>query len=64
LEEIGSGAAILIDPDDVEQLSLQMNTLANDEEFRKYHIDLGAQKRMEFTSKKHVDQVMKVYESL
>jgi glycosyltransferase involved in cell wall biosynthesis len=64
LEEIGRGAAILIDPDDVEQLSLQMNTLADDEEFRKYHIHLGTQKSMEFTSKKHVDQVMKVYESL
>lgn len=64
LLEIGGGAAILIDPDDVEQLSIQMNTLAKDEEFRKYHIHLGTQKSMEFTSKKHVDQVMKVYESL
>jgi len=64
LLEIGQGAAILIDPDDVEQLSLQMNTLAKDEEFRKYHIHLGTQKRIEFTSKKHVDQVMQVYQSL
>jgi glycosyltransferase involved in cell wall biosynthesis len=64
LEEIGRGAAILIDPDDVEQLAYEMNNLVNDEEFRLHHIRLGTQKGKEFTSKIHVDQVMQVYQSL
>jgi glycosyltransferase involved in cell wall biosynthesis len=64
IPEVAGDAALLVDPEDVEELGAALNRLAGDEALRQDLARRGRERAAEFTWEKAVERTWKVYEEL
>ncbi|MBI4548506.1 MAG: glycosyltransferase family 4 protein [Ignavibacteriae bacterium] len=64
LREIGQGVALLIDPEDIMQMTEGLQTLYSDETLRREMSAKGLERAAQFSVKSSTDAILKIYTSL